>query len=190
MKQIQYPEISKDSHIEGTEVVQFVITTKGEVTDFKIINSLSPEIDEEVLRVLKTTNKMWRPGLNEGKPVAMGKEIAIIFKDNFFNENPVYVTHFVDQAKKFFNVGNKQLYVKKNSKKALKFYNRAVCYLPKDKALLVTRGMCRFELGDEKGACQDWNRIKSLGGFESDAYLNNFCEMKGYKEMVSTLQGK
>ena len=187
MKHVQYPEKAKELLKEGTEVVQFVVSPTGKVTDFKIINSVSPEIDQEVIRVLKTTNNMWKPGIHNGIPVALEQEVSIAFLLDVSNGTD-HTTEFNDQAKRLFFKGNKKLFTKENSKSALKYYNRAVSYLPNDKALLVTRGMCRYELGDKNGACQDWNKIKTLGGFEGDAYLNNFCEMKGYSEMISTIQ--
>lgn len=189
LKNIQYPEQSKKLGKEGTEVVQFVVTPEGEVTDFNIINSVSKEIDEEVIRVLKTTNQMWKPGMNNETPVAMEKEVSIAFNISI-DDNPANTTDFFIQAKKNFDIGSKKFFVKESNKSALRYFDKAMLYLPNDKALLVTRGMCRYELGDKNGACQDWNRIKTLGGVESDAYLNNFCEKKGYNDMISVLQVK
>ena len=189
-KQIQIPEKSKFFQEEGTEVIQFVVTTKGEVTDFNIINSVSPEIDQEVIRVLKTTNGLWRPGLNNGELVAMEKEVSIAFKFGVATDEINYAANFVEQAKPYFNIGNRQLFVKANIKGALKNYNRAIRYLPNDKCLLASRGICRYELGDRNGACQDWTRIKALGGLESVYYLDKFCEFKGYSELVSSLKDK
>ena len=51
-------------------------------------------------------------------------------------------------------------------------------------------GMCRYELGNEDGACEDWNKIKALGGIEADYQLDNFCEMKGYAELIRMLDEK
>lgn len=189
LKNIQYPEQSKKLGKEGTEVVQFVVTPEGEVTDFNIINSVSKEIDAEVVRVLKTTNQMWKPGMNNETPVAMEKEVSIAFNISI-DDNPANTTDFFIQAKKNFDIGNKKFFVKESTKSALKYYDRAMQYLPNDKALLVTRGMCRYELGDKNGACQDWNRIITLGGVEGDAYLDNFCEFKGYADMISIFQEK
>lgn len=189
IRHVQYPEEAKDWQQEGTEVIKFVVTPKGEVTGFNIINSVSPEIDREVMRVLKTTNGLWRPGLNNGQPVEMAKEVSIDFKFCNGSEEIINTTDFVDRAKLFFNKGNRQLF-KENNKSALKQYNRAIRYLPNDKSLLVIRGLCRYKLGDKIGACQDWNRIKALGGLDSDYYLNNFCEFKGYSDMISTLKDK
>lgn len=185
---IQYPQKSKERFEEGTEVIQFVVSTTGELSDFKIVNSISPEIDAEVIRVLQKTDRMWNPGLNNDKPVAMEKEFSIAFKLNYGSSDNT--TNFTTEAQSYFKKGNKRFFIKDNSKSALKYYDKAAQYLPNDKALLVTRGMCRYELGDKNGACLDWNRIKTLGGLEGDAYLNNFCEYKGYAEMINTLQEK
>ena len=182
-KHFQYPEKSIELYDEGTEVVQFVITPQGEVTGFNIINSVSPAIDKEVIRVLKTTSKLWKPGLNNEKPVAMGKEISIVFK----LEN---TTDFIKRATKFYMMGAKMLLVKERPKLALNIFNQAITLRPNEKCILLGRGMAKYELGDKSGACRDWNRIKALGGFEGNAYLYNYCEMKGYSDMISALQGK
>jgi len=184
---IQYPEESKKLWIEGTEVVQFVVTPKGDVTDFNIINSLSPEIDNEVIRVLKTTNQMWKPGMNNDDLVAMEKEVSIVFNIKQ-NDNSVSAENFEIEAKKNFVIGNKKFFIKGHNKSALKYYDKAMQYLPNDKAILLARGVCRYELGDKNGACKDWTRIKALGGVESDDQLKNFCEFKGYPDMISIVQ--
>ena len=184
LRNIQYPDNSVLAMEEGTEVVKFVITPTGEVTNLNVINSVSPEIDKEVLRVLKTTDGMWVPASNNGKPVAMDKEISIAFSTDELDP----AKRFVGIAKACFTSGNKKLFIKKNSKKALNYYNLAIRYVPNDKSLLVTRGICKYELGDMAGACRDWNRIKALGGLEGDSFLDNFCEYKGYSEMIKTVK--
>lgn len=185
---IQYPQKSKERLVEGTEVIQFVVSPTGELSDFIVVNSISPEIDAEVIRVLKKTDRMWNPGLNNETPVAMEKEFSISFKLAYGSSDST--TDFTSEAQLYFKKGNKRFFIKDNSKSALRYYDKAIQYLPNDKALLVTRGMCRYELGDNTGACQDWNRIKTLGGFEGDAYLKNFCDYKGYADMISTIQEK
>jgi len=189
LNNIQYPEQSKKMGKEGTEVVQFVVTPEGELTDFNIINSVSKEIDAEVVRVLKTTNQMWNPGMNNETPVAMEKEVSIAFKIST-DDNLVNPTDFFLQAKRNFDNGSKKFFIKENNKSALRYYDKAMQYLPNDKAILLSRGMCRYELGDKNGACQDWNRIKTLGGIDGNVYLDNFCEFKGYADMISIFQEK
>lgn len=199
---IVYPEKSKKWLKEGTEVVAFSITEKGEVADFQVINSVSPEIDEEVIRVLKTTSRMWNPGLNNGKPISMEKEVSVVFN---IGSDPSNAEQFDFDivAKRYFKKGNKKLFFKQDTKAALKNFDKAICYLPNDKCLLISRGMCRYELGDTEGACTDFNRIKTLGGTATaedengnpkktveDEYLENFCGFKGYADLVDILKEK
>lgn len=177
---IQYPANSVLWNEEGVEVVKFVVTPNGEIADIAVINSISREIDDEVCRVLNTTSGFWRPSMENGRPVAREKEVSISFTTDRTNPSD----RFLKMAKQAFAAGNKRFYVKENYKNALFFYDRAVCYMPKDKSALLIRGMCKYQLGDKKGACNDWNRVKTLGGIESDSFLNSFCEMDGYAEMV------
>ncbi|MGD9929957.1 MAG: TonB family protein [Mangrovibacterium sp.] len=190
VKKIEYPEFAAKWHMQGTAVVQFVVTEKGEVTDFEVINSVSDEIDDEVIRVLRTTNGMWIPGSNNGEPVAMEKEVSIAFKLAVFPDvmNSI-TTDFTAVATKSFQRGNKQLYTQGKPKKALRAYNTAIRYRPNETALLLARGICRYELGDREGARQDWSRLKKLEAFDYSGYLtDNLTNMKGYAELMSMLK--
>ena len=150
---IEFPQMSVNSGLQGTEVIQFVVTPKGELTDFNVINSVSSEIDKEVIRVLEVTSGLWKPAHINGEPVAMVKEVSLVFKLNEKDD-------FKVMAKKFANQGNKMLFIKKDPKRALKYYDMGITLLPNEESLLATRGLCKYELGDEEGARRDWNRIK------------------------------
>ncbi len=186
---IQYPEEALRRYAEGTEVVQFTVTTKGEVTNFTIINSVSPEFDDEVIRALKTTNGMWKPGSNNGEPVAMEKELSISFKiDDSEDQNFSNLNDFKEDAQRYFSKGSILLLMKDKPKRALSFYDKGILLLPNEANLLLMRGLTKYELNDKEGACSDWNRLKALGGLSSDIYLENYCEMKGYAELIRVLE--
>lgn len=133
---------------------------------------------------------MWKPGYNNGVPTEMEHEVGFMVGD--YNEN-TFVPHFVRQAEKYFALGNITLYKNHNPKKALKYYNKGVLYLPNDIALLQLRGLCYYELGDSENAKKDWNRIETLDRInpgETLSLLNidyDLAEMKGYSEMTNTL---
>jgi tetratricopeptide (TPR) repeat protein len=185
-KNIQYPEKDAKCFNQGTEVIQFTVTTEGELTDFVIINSVSREIDQEMIRVLKTTNGMWIPGINENEPTEGTIHVSLAFCTE--NNSSKSVTEiFTEKATHYFKDGNNTFLVKHNPKKALKYYNHAINYLPNDKSLLLVRGVCRFETGDKEGAHQDWERLKTLGGFDVvDSYLTeNLKGLKSYDELTS-----
>ena len=162
---IEYPQESVRCNKQGTEVISFVVTSEGELTDIKIINSVCPKIDDEIIRVLGLTSGKWQAGTVNGINVPMEKEISIAFKMHQSND-------FSEIGNDCLQKGNK-MKMKGNLKKAVKFYNEAINYLPNEKTILAARSICRFETGDVKGAEQDWQRLQKIGFFESNKPVEN-----------------
>ena len=52
-KNLKYPQAAKDSNIQGTVYVQFVVEKDGSVTNVKIMNDIGGGCGEEALRVVK-----------------------------------------------------------------------------------------------------------------------------------------
>ncbi len=77
---IIYPTAASNDGIQGKVIAQFIIEKDGKVGDVKIIKSVSPEIDAEVIRVLKTLPN-FIPAKNEnGKLIRSQYVIPITFK--------------------------------------------------------------------------------------------------------------
>ena len=74
----EYPE--GQFMMDGTSVIRLTVSPQGNLTNFKVMNSLSRQIDAEMIRVLKTSNGMWKPGQNNGEPTAMETEVAMVIK--------------------------------------------------------------------------------------------------------------
>ncbi len=181
-KNVVYPDEDATYFNQGTEVIQFNVTPAGELADIKVVNSVSKSIDTEVIRVLKTTNGMWKPGYNDDKAVAMEKEISIVFKvGDGMND-------FRTMGKKYYAKGSTALFMKESPKKALRNFDKGIVLLPNDCALLALRGLTKYEIGDKDGAVKDWTRIKSLGGFEGEHFLTSFTNMKGYAQMINVVE--
>ena len=178
------PKKAVECFIEGTEIVQFVVTPAGELTNFRVTNSLCPEIDEELIRVLKETNGMWEPGLKNGTPIAMEQEVKVMIGDY---TDDTFVKYFTQKAENHFINGSKKLFEQNNPKKALKHYNMAARYLPNDKSLLLLRGICHYDLGDDEKAEKDWNRIVALGGIDIEKTEYDLVGMKGFAKMSTIL---
>jgi periplasmic protein TonB len=67
-RNIKYPEKARADSTVGQVIVQFVVDEKGNVIAPKILKSLSPECDTEVIRVLLKMPS-WHPGKIKGKKV-------------------------------------------------------------------------------------------------------------------------
>lgn len=136
----------------GTEVIAFVVTSTGELEDFRVVNSISKQMDNEMIRVLKETRGSWQPGLFNGEPVKTEYEFAMAFISSNFDP--------VQEATKYLSKGNSLIY--KNPRRALKFINEAFRLLPCCESVLVARSVCKAELGDVQGAREDCDRIIAL----------------------------
>jgi TonB family protein len=178
--QVEYPEIDIKHTNEGKEIVRFTVNPDGSLANFKVVNSVSPSIDEEVIDALKTTNGMWKPGYNNETIVPMEKEFSLVFKIMETND-------LMTRATVQFKRGNKLLLIKEKPQRALQHFDQGLVYVPESKPLLFLRGLSRYELGDKNGAYQDWKRVKSLGGIEADGWLENYSEMEGYAEMMKIM---
>ena len=62
----------------GTVYVQFVVGPQGNVTSTRIIKGFSPDCDAEALRAVAALPR-WRPGRENGQPVAVSFTIPITF---------------------------------------------------------------------------------------------------------------
>ena len=76
---IQYPQQATENGIQGTVYVSFVVDSKGNVTDVKILRGIGGGCDEEALRVVKMMPK-WHPGKQNGKNVRVLFNMPIYFK--------------------------------------------------------------------------------------------------------------
>lgn len=79
-KNIQYPQAAKDNRIQGTVVVQFVVTKTGKLGEIKIVRGcFNEELNNEALRVCKMLT--FSPGLNsDGEPINVWYTIPVKFK--------------------------------------------------------------------------------------------------------------
>ena len=74
-----FPEIFKESCIQGRIKVSFIVKADGSVSNVTITQSLDPAFDEEAVRVGSSSPK-WSPGMIDGKPVDVQYTIPIIIR--------------------------------------------------------------------------------------------------------------
>ncbi|MBC7419060.1 MAG: energy transducer TonB [Pedobacter sp.] len=61
---IRYPKAAIDQNIEGTVKIAFIVKKHGGFKEIEIIRDVGYGCAEEVIRVLKTTEKKWQSGSN------------------------------------------------------------------------------------------------------------------------------
>ncbi len=76
---IKYPEKAKKDNVTGKVLVTFVVSKKGKITKAKVAQSVSPELDAEALRVVKSMPD-WTPGTSDGKAADIEMALPIQFQ--------------------------------------------------------------------------------------------------------------
>ncbi|MBP3535981.1 MAG: M56 family metallopeptidase [Muribaculaceae bacterium] len=76
---IKYPAEAVKAGTQGRVVVSFNVLADGTVSDVKVAQSVSPELDAEAVRVAKAMPK-WTPAEVDGKPVATTYAFPVAFR--------------------------------------------------------------------------------------------------------------
>jgi TonB family protein len=73
-KGIKFPGKAKRRIEQGTVTAQFIVMEDGSINGVDILKGVSPSLDEESIRVLKSM-PTWAPGLTNGKPVRVALQV-------------------------------------------------------------------------------------------------------------------
>jgi TonB family protein len=73
-----YPESAVENEISGKVYIQFTINEKGNLVDAKLVKGVDPALDNEALRVIKSSPK-WEPGKQGGEEVKVQFTMPVVF---------------------------------------------------------------------------------------------------------------
>lgn len=76
---LRYPEEARLKKIEGTVVVQFLITMEGKLTKVNVTRGIGYGCDEEAIRVIQSMPD-WKPGKHNNKEVPVNFVLPVKFK--------------------------------------------------------------------------------------------------------------
>jgi protein TonB len=75
---IHYPELAKESNVQGTVYITFVVNKNGEITDIETKRGIGSGCEEEAMRVVKSMPH-WTPGLMNGNAVRVQYILPVKF---------------------------------------------------------------------------------------------------------------
>jgi len=84
---LKYPTAAVNAKIEGTVFVNFVIDENGKIKDIKILRGVGYGCDEEAIRLMSIM-PAWKPGMQNGKKVAVRYNMPFEFKLDSSKPNP------------------------------------------------------------------------------------------------------
>ncbi len=77
-RNLRYPINDLKNKVQGKVTVSFMVDYDGSLTNIKIIDSVSTDINAEALRLIKNSPR-WKPGMQNGRPVRVNYTVPIIF---------------------------------------------------------------------------------------------------------------
>jgi TonB family protein len=78
-KNIKYPQKAKESGIQGTVYISFIVEENGSVSEVTVLRGIGGGCDEEAMRVVKMMPK-WKSGKQSGKNVRVQFNMPIKFQ--------------------------------------------------------------------------------------------------------------
>ena len=78
-KNIKYPVPAQQADQQGRVIVRFVVEQDGSITDLEVLKGVSPLLDAEAVRVVKSMPK-WKPGKQRGKAVRVSYMLPVNFQ--------------------------------------------------------------------------------------------------------------
>lgn len=76
---LKYPKEAQKANQEGMVVIKFIVKKDGSLSDFKVVRSVCPSLDNETIRVANTMPR-WIPGKKGGKVVDVAYTLPVRFK--------------------------------------------------------------------------------------------------------------
>lgn len=158
---------------EGTVVIRMNVLPTQNLSEFQVIHSVSPHFDQAVIDVLEASNGMWKPATIYGRPVAMEKEVTVVFR---FEGTHIY------QAAQLNIIKGDDLMKKGRYHRAVNSYTKALASCPVSDELIYRRGLAKYYSGDLKGALIDFERVAYLDSHLADSMLAKLNEVTEYAE--------
>ncbi|MGM0648518.1 MAG: energy transducer TonB [Bacteroidota bacterium] len=76
---IHYPEMARESGVQGTVYITFVVEKDGTVTNAEVLRGIGGGCDEEALRIVQNMPP-WIPGYLDGEPVRVQFNMPFRYK--------------------------------------------------------------------------------------------------------------
>ena len=78
VKKLDYPASAHQAGLQGSVSVHIKVDEQGQVSDARILKSLSEDCDRAAMKALQAVP--WKPAVKDGKPVAVHVTVPVVFK--------------------------------------------------------------------------------------------------------------
>ncbi len=151
-------DASKLTFVEsyGTVTIGLDIDTNGNISELEIVNSVTPKIDSDAIKYLRSTNGHWTPAFKDGVKKNSHKEFDLKYfqysQYGFAGNSNYSLLERSDQQDMESAI---ELFDKKEFNKALIKLNKVCKYRIHEAEPFYYRGLCQLNLGNAEKGCED-----------------------------------
>lgn len=151
----------RSGHLTAT----FLVNKKGFADSLRILEGIDADYDAHFVKSFNSTKRNWKSATLNGQPVA----VQMLVQLRYYTSATILPAYLSSQKAK-------SAYQQQDYELALYYYDEALKSEPADKESLCQRGLCKLKLGNQAGACADWNAAKALGSTPIvDNLIQKFC---------------
>lgn len=168
-KKIDYP-------IEGNVffMATFIIDSNGEIDSIKIHKGINNTFDNKFLKAIKKSEGFWIPAKFHNKNVNVLRQFIIRSIPVIATSNSVTASNNTED---YLNYVNGIIFTLQGEYiQALARINRYLETEPNDTDAIYQRGYCYYKTNDFKNASLDWEKIKNIKTYKSNALIKQLCK--------------
>ncbi len=180
---------NSDYLILRTRVYNELKNFNGALTDINKIIRLEPYVLKNY--IVKTDLLFKNEKLDEAGKLAneilniLPNDPDILYlngKSNYLNRNYLQALKYVNQSleikskKEYFELRGDIYSTTKTYQYAIQDYSMFLDIEPYNADVYAKKGLARFNLGDQQGACSDWEKAKRYGSYDAIKYIERYCE--------------
>lgn len=167
---ITYPEEAIKYMDEGIVKIAFYVKKNGQLNDFKVIQSVSYECDQQVIEALKRTTKCWVPGKINHEPADMETTVSVKFDlTDTPTDEEISKAYYMRGIHRFYLAHNPLSSESKRDRKltaSIRSLNNGLKYTPNEYCILALKAMVYQSMGN---ATKNLETIeKMVASLESD----------------------
>lgn len=149
---IAYPEEAIKYMDEGIVKIKFYVQKNGQLTNFKVVQSVSDECDQQVIEALKRTTKCWVPGKINHEPVDMETTVSVKFDlTDTPTDEEISKAYYMRGIRRFYLAHNPlSLEAKRDRqlKASIRSLNNGLKYTPNEHCILALKAMVYQSMGN------------------------------------------
>lgn len=159
------PEVKEVMSTNNLFLATFIVRSSGLINSIQVIENINKKFEKQFLKALEKTKKRWLVGELNGNKVDV--QMRISFK---FISSDKFLPKYNYSQKGKISMNNLDY------TRALSYFDLALEKMPSDYESLYYKAICEMNLGNRNAACEDLEKVKTLGKMQVEELIVKNCK--------------